>query len=703
MNLKRSLVFLGWLFFASVPALHAGVASLTDAEVLRLKTLVQSSPEAGIWEDTILRHAKEALGLTPNPIAEIQTAGKLKGSDEKTKTQEALRDMPRMRDLGLAYALTGDANYLNQGLAYLKAWAQTCQPPTDPINATQLEPLLETYDLLRPHAAPADRQALDAWVRSIAQTLLEADDPRKGSHWNNHQTHRLKTIALAAFTLNDAGLEKQTLESLKTLMERNLNPEGTTFDFLQRDALHYHFYDLEPYIRTAFLYQRAQNVDLYNYKTDRGVSVSQCLAWGLPFARGEKTHAEFVNSTVTFDVQRGANGEASYVSGSAFNPKDALRCLELAQYYLPELKALVGTLADKPGSAYPTLQCFLNEAMRPGPPPAASASLTMAQAVATDAAAVYHFALIDYQQGQYNQAVTAFQKVIQENPNSWQAYQGLGSAFLKTGDKEVARQAYQKCLELNPNNPPVKTALESLGSAPVTQSVLDTLGKEPFFDDFNTIDPALWMKQDWTFPDSASYEKPSQVSAQDSILTVRVERTDQPVQGRTCLAGGLKSYRLFTYGKFSTRMKNQLVPGVDNSFFLMSPWQSSGWHHQELDFEFLGKNPSQVQVNVHKYVDQEGTIANGGQLPKMIDLGFDSNQDYHVYTIEWLRDRINFIVDGKTVWTETRNLPDLGLNLFLGSFVVNQDNGWGPQWAGKFDPQTLPAAAMYDWVKYEPE
>lgn len=307
-----------------------------------------------------------------------------------------------------------------------------------------------------------------------------------------------------------------------------------------------------------------------------------------------------------------------------------------------------------------------------------------------------------YNQGQYAQAVTAFQEVIQENPGFWQAYQGLGSSWLKTGNKEGALQAYQKCLQLNPDNPPVKGALDRLASKAVTSSVLDTIGKEPFFDDFNTIDPAFWLKQDWTFPDSASYEKPSQVSAQDSILTVRVENTDQPVQGRTCLAGGLMSHRLFTYGRFSTRMKNQLVPGLDNSFFLMSPWKSSGWHHQELDFEFLGNNPRRVQVNVHKYVDQEGTIANGGQLPKMIDLGFDSNQDYHIYTIEWLRDRINFLVDNKQVWTETRNLPDLGMNLFLGNFVVNQDNGWGPQWAGKFDPQTLPASAQYDWVKYEP-
>jgi beta-glucanase (GH16 family) len=142
---------------------------------------------------------------------------------------------------------------------------------------------------------------------------------------------------------------------------------------------------------------------------------------------------------------------------------------------------------------------------------------------------------------------------------------------------------------------------------------------------------------------------------------------------------------------------------MDSGFFIMSPWQAKGWRHQEVDFEFLGKNPSQVQLNVHKYIDHEGTPENGGQLPKLIDLGFDSTKAFHTYCVEWLKDRLNFYVDGKLVRSESRNLPDQELNLRLESFIVNQDNGWGPGWAGTFDPKTLPASVQYDWVKYEPE
>jgi hypothetical protein len=274
--------------------------------------------------------------------------------------------MPRMQSLTLAYALTGETGYLNKAVVYLKAWAQTCRPPEGPIDATFLEPLLEAYDLIRPQTDPADRKILDDWVRLAAATLIHSDDPKRDIHKNNWQAHRLKIIAMAAFILNDSDMEKQTLDSLKDFLQGNLNPDGTTLDFHLRDALHYQLYDLEPLIRTAMIYQRAQSMDIYDWKTDQGASVSQCVAFVIPFATGEKTHTEFAHSTVTFDRQRAANGEAEYKEHN-FAPRQALRCVELAQFFQPELKSLAGTLCGKPDWAYPTLQILLNEAMREKP------------------------------------------------------------------------------------------------------------------------------------------------------------------------------------------------------------------------------------------------------------------------------------------------------------------------------------------------
>jgi beta-glucanase (GH16 family) len=223
----------------------------------------------------------------------------------------------------------------------------------------------------------------------------------------------------------------------------------------------------------------------------------------------------------------------------------------------------------------------------------------------------------------------------------------------------------------------------------------------PFFDDFNSIDPSVWEAEKYSFPDDACDQSPEQVTASGSILSIKTESVASPGSGKVCRSGGLSTRRFFGYGKFSARLKTHLKPGMDDGFFIMSQWQASGWKHQEVDFEFLGNDSGRVQVNVHKYLDHEGTPSNGGQLPKMIDLGFDSGKDFHIYTIDWKKEELDFYVDGKLVHTESRNIPDQPMNLRIESFAVNPDNGWGPQWAGKFDPANLPASVEFDWVRYE--
>ena len=74
----------------------------------------------------------------------------------------------------------------------------------------------------------------------------------------------------------------------------------------------------------------------------------------------------------------------------------------------------------------------------------------------------YDSAMSSYDQGQYTQAVQGFARVIQENPNSWQAYQGMGSSLLQQGDRQGALQAYQKSLALHPDNPTIQAEVDKL-------------------------------------------------------------------------------------------------------------------------------------------------------------------------------------------------------------------------------------------------
>jgi len=361
--MKTFLTALTWI--AAVSILHAGVVSLTGPEMIKLRGLAASSPDAAQWARLTEGNADDVLSKSPHPVEDIQSAGKLKGSAEKIRTEKALDDFRDLKNLEWAYALTWQNSYLQKAEDYVLAWAKTCRPPENPIDATNLETLIETYDLIRLQMNPPDQQTVNNWLKSVIDTLFASEDPSKNNYRNNWQAHRLKIISMAAFVLGDQTTEQRALGELKILMESNLNADGTTYDFLERDALHYHVYDLEPLIRTAILYQRSQNLDLYHYTTDKGASIAHCVAFLVPYADKEKTHPEWVHTTVQFDIQRDQNHEKGYTMGENFDPPRAQKCLELAQFFEPNLKTLVGTLAENPASTYPSFQILINEIIRP--------------------------------------------------------------------------------------------------------------------------------------------------------------------------------------------------------------------------------------------------------------------------------------------------------------------------------------------------
>jgi len=54
--------------------------------------------------------------------------------------------------------------------------------------------------------------------------------------------------------------------------------------------------------------------------------------------------------------------------------------------------------------------------------------------------------------GQEQDAITIFQRNVQEYPQSWNVYDSLGEAYMKTGQKSLAIANYEKSLQLNPKN-----------------------------------------------------------------------------------------------------------------------------------------------------------------------------------------------------------------------------------------------------------
>jgi CubicO group peptidase (beta-lactamase class C family) len=59
-------------------------------------------------------------------------------------------------------------------------------------------------------------------------------------------------------------------------------------------------------------------------------------------------------------------------------------------------------------------------------------------------------------------ALLLFRKNVELHPDSWNAYDSLGEAYMKNGDKEPAVKSYRRSVELNPSNENGQAALKKL-------------------------------------------------------------------------------------------------------------------------------------------------------------------------------------------------------------------------------------------------
>jgi hypothetical protein len=352
-----------WLLAAGygLAAQHVG---LGDAEIRTLKdSLASPGADGSLVKLYGVQRALADRALTevPHPIDTIRSEGLLQGDPKKTATQEALKDMGKMYALALLYKVTGDRRYLRQSESYLTAWASTDHPRGDPIDDTNLDPAIEAYDMVKDDLTLTKRGQVATWLMATAAMEITAvyNLPNRATSYNNWHSHRLKIIGEIAFAVGDTALEGYAMRGLEVQIGRNLRPDGSSEDFATRDALHYHVYDLEPLIKLSIVLMRATAIDYYSYTAPSGSSIQRSVQWLLPYVMGEKTHAEFENSTVEFDRRRAQNGEAAYKAGSMFDPKNGVMTLLLGAFFDPSLLPVARTLSGTE-TQYPGWQSVVN-------------------------------------------------------------------------------------------------------------------------------------------------------------------------------------------------------------------------------------------------------------------------------------------------------------------------------------------------------
>ncbi len=338
------------------------VLPFTAPERAALAALVSSDPEA----HALLAEKQAALDAfsdrTPRPLTEIIYEGRLNNDPARITTVAHLYDLEATAAWLEVWQATADPALALRIRDMVSAWTAAYVPTGNDVNEGKLVPLLVAYVALRPEFAPPDRTRIDDWVRRLAAPhLAAARDHTRAT--GNRYAKRLRLLALAALVLDEPAWRAEADSGLRALVDRALNPDGTSHDLIERDTLTYHTTTLRPLLSLAWLARRREE-DLYTWTAPRGGSIKRSVDYVVPYATGEKAREEWKNSRAEIDRQRAAAGIAHYQPGKRYDPRQALPLLEEAELFDPTLGPLVATLSDRPGRRFPTWRTVLNAALR---------------------------------------------------------------------------------------------------------------------------------------------------------------------------------------------------------------------------------------------------------------------------------------------------------------------------------------------------
>jgi len=214
-----------------------------------------------------------------------------------------------------------------------------------------------------------------------------------------------------------------------------------------------------------------------------------------------------------------------------------------------------------------------------------------------------------------------------------------------------------------------------------------------FIDRFASLDLKRWYISDgWANgPHQNCTWSPANVKVTDAL---ELSLTDRASPDRPFTCAELQTREFFGYGTYEVRMQPAASAGLVSAFFSFtgSP-HGAARPHNEIDFEFLGKNRAGVFLNY---------FAGGRGHESNVGLPFDATAAVQDYAFEWLPDSIRWFVNGRVV-REVRKGDGFSIPTHRQKIYVSVWNGTGRDqeaWLGRFRYPDQPLVVRYDYVAY---
>jgi len=187
---------------------------------------------------------------------------------------------------------------------------------------------------------------------------------------------------------------------------------------------------------------------------------------------------------------------------------------------------------------------------------------------------------------------------------------------------------------------------------------------------------------------------PENVTVADGNLVLAMKREDRPnlPEGyHTYTSAAVKSTRTVMYGYFEVRAKPMKSRGSSAFWF----YDNAPDRWTEIDvFEIGGGSPGHERkyyMNVHVFRTPEEPNRHWDK-PVVWEAPWNLADDYHVYALEWDKDRLRWYVDG--VVRRTQENTHWHQPLYL-----NFDSETMSEWFGLPEAGTLPSTFRIDYVR----
>lgn len=228
------------------------------------------------------------------------------------------------------------------------------------------------------------------------------------------------------------------------------------------------------------------------------------------------------------------------------------------------------------------------------------------------------------------------------------------------------------------------------------------------FDQDGMPDPLFWgYEKGYVRGGEMQYytvERPENAYVKDGLLhivTLNDNWTDENGETHKVTSASVttKDKVKFTYGRVDIRAKLPICLGSWPALWMMPNddvygyWPNSG----EIDIiEHVGFNPYNIYFTAH-CAEQNGNdnkYHGSTSLPTC-------TTEFHVYSLEWMPDRLIWYIDGKKKWTVVKNSTTWRGWPFNQDFYLIMNTAFGGSWGGQkgVDLEALPITFEIDYVR----